>query len=160
MEPQMVGLLLISIASICLLIMRLNYKDKQLVKLSDASQKQRSLYSILNNMYAMEQSNMPLGSFLKNEGYKKIAIYGIHYIGQRLFDSLSKEGFKIEYLIDKGKKKEYGGVKVYAPQDDLKPVDAVIVTPVTYYNEIFLELQKKMDCPILSIEDILVDINF
>lgn len=156
----MVGILLISVMVIWLLMRRLKYKNKQLVNLSDNSQKQRILYLILNNMYAMEQNNMPLGTFLKEEGYNTIAIYGIHFIGQRLFDSLVKEGFEVEYLIDKGKRKEYRGVRVYSPQDDLKPVDAVVVTPVTYYNEIFLELQKKMDCPILSVEDILEDINF
>ena len=44
------------------------------------------------------------------------------------------------------------------PDEELANVDAVIVTPITFFSEIEDMLSLKMDCPILSIEDILYDV--
>ena len=43
-------------------------------------------------------------------------------------------------------------------QDQLTEVDAVVVTPIVFFNEIEKELSEKLDCPIISLEDILYEI--
>lgn len=42
--------------------------------------------------------------------------------------------------------------------DKLEAVDVVIVTAITFFEEIENNLSQKMDCPVLSIEDILYEI--
>ena len=43
-------------------------------------------------------------------------------------------------------------------EDDLKPVDAVVVTAITFFNEIEEQLSQKMKCPIISLEEILYEV--
>ena len=46
---------------------------------------------------------------------------------------------------------------VVSVDDNLEVVDAVVVTAVTFFDEIQEKLSAKMDCPILSLEDILYE---
>ena len=43
-------------------------------------------------------------------------------------------------------------------EDELEPVDAVVVTAITFFNEIEQKLSKKLDCEIISLEDILYEV--
>ena len=43
-------------------------------------------------------------------------------------------------------------------EDDLKPVDAIVVTAITFFDEIKEKLSEKIDCPIISLEDILYEV--
>ena len=43
-------------------------------------------------------------------------------------------------------------------EDDLAVVDSVVVTAITFFDEIEEQLLQKMDCPILSLEDILYEV--
>lgn len=45
----------------------------------------------------------------------------------------------------------------FFPEDKLDVVSAVIVTAVYYFDEIKEEMEKKISCPILSLEDILYE---
>lgn len=40
------------------------------------------------------------------------------------------------------------------PDDTLPDVDAIIVTAFFFFDEIEQELEDKIDCPIISIEDV------
>ena len=42
--------------------------------------------------------------------------------------------------------------------DDFIPVDAIVITAITFFDEIREEVLKKVDCPVVSLEDILYDI--
>ena len=41
------------------------------------------------------------------------------------------------------------------PEEVLKDVDAIIVTPIFYFEEIKRKLSAKVRCPIISLEDII-----
>ena len=43
-------------------------------------------------------------------------------------------------------------------EDELEEVDAVIVTAVTFFDDILEKLSQKLDCPVISLEDILYEI--
>ena len=40
----------------------------------------------------------------------------------------------------------------------LETVDAVVVTAITFFDEIEERLSEKVDCPIISLEDILYEV--
>jgi len=42
--------------------------------------------------------------------------------------------------------------------DSLEDVDVVIVTAITFFDEIETKLSEKLDCPIISLEDILYEV--
>jgi len=46
-------------------------------------------------------------------------------------------------------------IKGYLPTDELPDVDVIVVTADYYFEEIKDKLSKKVDCPIISIGEIL-----
>ena len=46
-------------------------------------------------------------------------------------------------------------IEVKSMEDDLEEVDAVIVTPIFYFNSIEEKLEEIFDCPIISFEEVL-----
>ena len=51
----------------------------------------------------------------------------------------------------------YADVDVVTPEDVLEPVDVVVVTAIYYFDEIEENLSGKIQCPIVSLEDILYE---
>ena len=49
-------------------------------------------------------------------------------------------------------------VQIKTPDSELPMVDVIIVTAITFFEEIEEALYSKIDCPILSMEDILYEI--
>lgn len=64
----------------------------------------------------------------------------------------------MEYGIDKNADSIYADIDVLTVEDDLESVDVVVVTAITFFDEIEEKLSEKMDCPIISLEDILYEI--
>lgn len=51
----------------------------------------------------------------------------------------------------------YLDLDIVTMEDTFEEVDAIVVTAVTFYEEIAEKLEKKLKCPILSLEDILYE---
>lgn len=121
--------------------------------------KHMSLYMLMNQWVKIKQENKSIAEYLEENGFKEIAIYGMHYVGETLLNELSGTAIKVKYGIDKNADLIYSDVDVVSPYDELELVDAVIVTSITFYEEIESQLSEKMNCPILSIKDILFELE-
>ena len=53
------------------------------------------------------------------------------------------------------KELHYPGIPVVLPTEEVKGVDAVIVTAVAEFDNIYDILKCKVDCPIISIEEVI-----
>ena len=80
------------------------------------------------------------------------------YVGERLYEELSNSDITVEYLIDKNAGNINTDMKIFTPDEELPKVDAVIVTPVTFFDEIEEMLAGKIACSVISIEDILYEL--
>ena len=80
------------------------------------------------------------------------------YAGETLVDELKASAIQITYAIDKNAGAIYEDVNIVSPEEDLEKVDAIIVTSITFYDEIKENLSKKISVPILSLEDLLYEI--
>lgn len=131
---------------------KVDYKSKM-------SEKHLALYLMMNQWVKVKQGNKSIADYLEKNGYKEIAIYGMNYVGETLMAELANSNIKVKYGIDKNANMIYSDIDVVTPDDVLDSVDAVIVTAITFFDEIEEALFEKMDCPILSMEDILNEIN-
>lgn len=129
-------------------------KDKVDYK-SKMSEKHLALYLMMNQWVKVKQENKSITLYLEAEGYKSIAIYGMNYVGETLMDELLNSNVEVKYGIDKNADTIYADIDILRPEDELPEVDAVIVTAITFFDEIEDALSRKMDCPIISMEDIL-----
>lgn len=120
--------------------------------------KHLALYLLMNQWVRIKQDNKSIADHLKEEGYKEIAIYGMNYVGETLLKELQDSGVDVKYGIDKNAGNINSDINVVTPEEELEAVDAVIVTAITFFYEIDESLSKKIDCPILSLEDILYEL--
>lgn len=127
-------------------------------KISKVSEKHLALYLMMNQWVKVKQQNGSIEEYLQKQGYKEIAIYGMNFVGETLLRELSGSDIRVRYGIDKNAANVHLDIHVVTPDDELPAVDAVIVTPITFFEEIEDMLYSKMDCPILSIDDILYEI--
>ena len=59
---------------------------------------------------------------------------------------------------DKNADNIYSSVEVMNLSDDLPEVDAIVVTAVFFFDEIAEELADKVNCPIISLEDMVYEV--
>lgn len=122
------------------------------------SDKHLALFLMMNQWVKVKQEGKTLDLYFKKNGYKKIAIYGMSYVGGTLVDELKGTGIEVAYGIDKNVDGIYSDIDIFAPSDNLDDVDAVVVTPIFFVDEIEEMLSARMNCPIISLEDILYEI--
>jgi hypothetical protein len=133
-------------------------KDEKLNKAWGYSEKHLALFKMMNQWVKVKQEGKNLASYFEKDGYKKIAVYGMSYAGERLVDELKNTDIKVAYGIDKNAELLYVDVNVVTMDDDLEEVDAIVVTAITFFDEIEEKLSTKIDCPIISLEDVLYEV--
>lgn len=131
-----------------------NEFNKKAIKEAKYAQKHLAIMQIMNQWIIVKQKNKTLVDFFTHNNYKKIAVYGMSYLGERLVDELEGSDISIIYAVDKNAENIYAPFDVMKPDDALPEVDALIVTPFFFFDEIERELESKVDCPIVSIEDV------
>ncbi len=136
--------------------------NKQLSKKVDIhrtySQKHLSLFLMMNQWVKVKQEGKNLASYFQENGYKKIAIYGMSYAGETLLEELKGTDIQVAYGIDKNADSIYADVDVVSLEDTLEDVDAIVVTAIAFFDEIEEKLSEQVDCPIVSLEDILYEV--
>lgn len=131
---------------------------KDIEKAKALSDKHLALFLMMNQWVKVKQGGKNLAMFFQRNGYKQIAVYGMSYAGETLVEELKDTEVKVAYGIDRNADGIYASVEMVSLEDDLGEVDAVVVTAVTFFDEIEEKISKKLDCPIISLEDILYEV--
>ena len=63
----------------------------------------------------------------------------------------------MKYAIDKKADSIYADVDVVTPDDEMAPVDIIVFTAIYYFYEIEEMMSQKVECPIISLEDVLYE---
>ncbi|MCI9209292.1 MAG: hypothetical protein HFI83_01145 [Eubacterium sp.] len=122
------------------------------------SDKHLELFLMMNQWVKVKQEGKHLASYFEKKGYKTIAVYGMSFAGETLVNELKGSGIQILYGIDQRGGSVYTDINIVTKEDTLAAVDAVVVTAISFFEEIEEELCRKVDCPILSLGDILYQI--
>jgi hypothetical protein len=131
---------------------------KKISKTQNMSDKHLQLFLMMNKWVKVKQEGKSLSSYFEKNGYKKIAIYGMSYAGEALLCELRGTDVNVDYAIDKNADSIYADVDIVSIDDELREVDAIVVTPITFFDEIEEKLSRRIDCPIISLEDILYEV--
>lgn len=115
-------------------------------------------FRIMNQWVKVKQKGKNLSEYFALAGYQKIAIYGMGYIGETLLNELSGTKIDVLYGIDQNADTIYANIDILSLKDELQRVDAVVVTAVNSFEAISENIKKKLDCPVISIVDIVYDI--
>lgn len=111
--------------------------------------------TLLKKWLMRQQAGKDLISFFIQNNYHEIAIYGMGHLGECLLSALKRSDIKVKYAIDRNADNILSEIDIKKCDSYLPAVDAVIVTAVCHYADIKKELEKVIQCPIISLEEVL-----
>lgn len=125
---------------------------------SETLKKVHVLYNVFDRWLQIRQEGRTLAEYFKKYNYKTVAIYGMKELGERLIDELKDSDITVSYAIDKNADQIYADVDIVTPDDELEPVDVIVVTAIYYFDEVADMLNEKVDYPVVSLEDIVYEL--
>lgn len=131
--------------------------SKKIGKYKELDRKNNIILGLYGKWMDIRNEGKTVADYLKENGYRSVAIYGMHYIGENLLEELRDHQIEVKYAIDRNADNITSDVDVFHPEDDLPDADAVIVTAFYYFDEIQDRLQGRVSCPVLSFEDIIYE---
>lgn len=133
-------------------------KEELLTKRKILLDKHFDLFMLMNQWLMAKQQNKEISSYFHENNYKKVAIYGMSYVGERLYDELAASDIEVSYAIDKRADDIYVDLEIYTIEDELPDVDVIVVTAISYFDEISDKLSTATEAPIVSLEDIIYEL--
>lgn len=116
-------------------------------------------YNLFEHWIEVKNRGSNAADYFRKNNFKEIAVYGMGRPGCLLCNELKDASdVKVKYAIDKNISARKHIVDLRKLTDDVIPVDAVVVTPVTAFDSIKAELEKKFDCPVISLESVIYDL--
>lgn len=103
-----------------------------------------------------KQNGKGLVEYFTKKKINCIAIYGMNYVGETLLDELIGSNIRVKYGIDRNAENIKSKIKVITPNEmnNDEEVEAIIVTAITYYKEIYDEYYEKWNIPIISLKEV------
>ena len=114
-------------------------------------------FGMLHKWIKLNQKGKKLNDFFCKNGYKTIAIYGMGDLGKLLLAEIQDSNINVAYGIDQNSSLSSSSMPVFSLKDALPSVDAIIVSPVYYFDDIKYKLSEKVNCPIISMYDLFYD---
>lgn len=118
--------------------------------------KQRDFYEVLCQWVHKLQSGKSILEWIKKKNYHKVSIYGYKELGQLLYQALDNSSIQIAQVIDKNAK------NIEAEHDIVLPdaindsgVDVMIVTVLSDFNSISMELKINYRFDVISISELM-----
>lgn len=123
-------------------------------------EKYANFYVIFDYWLKLIENGKSVSDFFKKKKYEKIVIYGMASLGKHLKVQLEQhDNIEILYTIER-ENIDYQN-QYYLLKEDIKKLpkpDVIIVTPVMEYESITEKLQELIECPIISIEEVILSI--
>lgn len=125
---------------------------------NELADKHLTILRLFNQWIVLYQEGKSIVNYFQKNHIKSVAIYGMSYVGERLYDELKGSDIEVKYAIDRNSVKIFTDLEMFMPEDALPEVDAIIVTAVYFYDEIRKKLRENVDYPIYSLEDIIYNL--
>lgn len=114
-------------------------------------------WRVLHQWMLLKENGISVGEYLHRKGIKKVAVYGMGMLGLHLIREL--EGGPVEIIcgIDRAAEALHQSFPVVAPDGLTDDVDAVIITPIYAFDEIYAALREKYQGKILSLMELVTE---
>ncbi len=118
-------------------------------------QKNDQIIRAFERWMKLKQKGKSIAAFLQQSGYSHVAIYGFGKLGACLYEELRDSKVKVDYIIDKNPDVISVEKDKYSVGVELPDTEMIIVTSITFFNQVQDEVIDYCRCPIFSLEDIL-----
>lgn len=107
----------------------------------------------------IKQNGKSMEKYFIDKGIQNVAIYGMSYLGIRLFHELNNTSICVKYGIDCNPNIEIGGLNIFHLENlDQYNVDAVVVTAIFSFDVIKNNLENIGFTNIISLDELLYDL--
>jgi hypothetical protein len=132
------------------------FNNKQTEHWRTLSNKHEQLFLLMSRFLCVKQDGKDISEWFARRGYETVAVYGLGAAGRHLLRELAGSRATIKYAIDKIASDD--AIPVLRPDDIFPPTDVIVVTAVSFFDEIEDMLIGKTECPIVSLEDLLYEV--
>ena len=133
-------------------------KVKELVDVRNNFFKFEEFYWVLVRWIKGRNKGASVAQLVKKFGEKRVAIYGMKELGALLLEEFTNEGVDVVYAIDNNADNIYLPIDIYKMSEDLPDADIIIVTAIHYFDEIKDSIDRKMNCQVISLNDLVKSI--
>ena len=151
---------IVIIVSLVIHYISIRKMDRELDKTMLLSKKHFAMFCIMNRWLEAKQQEKRMDVYLKKRGIQTVAIYGMHYIGERLYKELENTQIEVAYGIDQNKDGSNCALTIYKPNDKLPLVDAIIVTTPLYYYSLRRTIGQELNIPVISILEVIEGMEY
>jgi hypothetical protein len=135
---------------------------KAYIKEKKRAEKFKSYYNLLCQWITKHSENKNVSEYFIENNMKNIVIYGRGMIGEMLYTELKNYNINILYFIDENSSMYIDidniPTKGLNELSDNEKIDAIVITPIFAYNEIYDILNEiYSNTKIISIEDIIAN---
>lgn len=130
------------------------YKENMYKYLKKVNSLSQNIVAI-NRLFIAVQNNQMIGKYLISQGYYRVVIYGLGYLGQRLCQELKRDAVQILCGIDRRGQAATDLIEVVTLEEFHVEPDLIINTVLYDSMEIEESLHGYVNCKIIAIEDLL-----
>lgn len=123
---------------------------------SDKMMRYDKLFTLMDAWLGLELQGICLADKLMEKGIRDIAIYGNGKLGKKLYMELERK-INVVYFIDKRADSMREKIPVLHIEDEIPPIDLIIVSVPEYYEKIREQFLQKGISNVASIEDVVYD---
>lgn len=116
----------------------------------------QKMFHVLLDWMRLKDCGIRIADFFGKMGYQDIAIYGMGYIGECLYDELKDSGIHVRYGIDRSAIDYKKELIIHRIEDDLEEVDVIVVTILEGILEMTDAIKVKNGHAVVTITEILV----
>ena len=120
--------------------------------------KEQEFFQLMQHWFAAKQQGNSIVQYFEKYNFNSIAIYGMGALGEILLNELRDTDIKVVYGIDKNASCITRDIEMKGIGEIVSGVDAIVVTPVSYFDSIEKVQKARVSCPILSLADILCEL--
>lgn len=144
----------------------LDKEESQAIRMRNqiASTKTDKFYEMMllyDYWMSLKINNRNLAQYFEIKGYYKVAVYGMNYLGSRFCDELEKSKIRVLFGIDKEARGIEHTIPIYEMEEAVNymhSVDVIVVTAISFYKEIALDIKARYEIPVISLKDVIVEL--
>lgn len=124
----------------------LKNSDSLVMQLYQQKEKYQIFYELTYDWMKGVIAGKNITDWIVENGYHTVAIYGMGELGQMVYSDLCRcEDLQVRYGLDRRSNIESKELSIYHPDNCPEPVELIIVTAVTAFEEVRAEISEKLD---------------
>lgn len=142
------------------ILKKYGYSPKRYLEGLQSAHLTKGIYKyIYSEWLSLKLAGRSMEGYLLDKGISKILLYGYGELGCHVIRELKGSKVEISSIIERDERYPYSNIPVKKPQEltGEESVDAMIVTAIMHYNEIFEAYRDVVPYPIISVETLLED---